>query len=346
MTKWYVIFSLLCFLAADALQAQSLKSRQNPFGTPALLQGQRSFSYDLETLNAGYQELQAPFVSLNEGEIWDDPNYVIDIPFDFEFSGKKLVRLVTAGLGGALVGYYEDPLDPEVVYLSPFDVDLMDRGNLGTVSLSPIRMKQDVIGGNQVLIVEWQNAGFYNEWDELGTMDMFVNFQARFFEGTNVIEFHFGTSDITNPALIYEGESGAYIGFANFNLESGDVSDFHLLEGPAANPTLTSEDATITGTPPSGTIYRFTPTDPSSIQENNALGLTLWPNPATDLLLLHTEGRMVEQATIFSVAGQPLWTAQHLAGDPLIPVAHLAPGTYFLQVRTERGSETFQWVKL
>lgn len=349
MTKWYVFFLLLGLTAGYTLQAQTLKSEKRlvKWTKPGAEGGQRNFFYELTVENGTWEAVQAPFESLNQGEVWDDPEYLVGLPADFDFLGEALDTLVTTSLGGAFGGAFANPALPLIAYISPFDADLLDRGQLAgnDVSLSPIRSKVVEMNGQDVLIVEWNNAGFYDEWDQSGTMDMFINFQAWFHAGTDVIEYRFGPSNITDPDLIYFGEPGTYIGFASFDLEAGDVSDIHLLQGPAASPSLSSEEITISGTPPNGIIYRFTPADPSSVQENASLGLALWPNPATDMLLLHTEGQMVEQATILSIAGQPLWTAQQLTADPVIPVAHLTPGTYFLQVRTARGSETFPWVK-
>jgi hypothetical protein len=345
MKNRYTLLPLMILLALG-LNAQTPGGKQRLFDISKMPhdQGQRSFFYDFEVETAPYIDL-TDAISLNEGEIWDDPGYIVVPPFPFNCMGVGVASLITGGLGGALIALDEDPQSSLVAYISPFDVDLMDRGSLaGNQSLSPISYKVSGATGSRILVIEWKNAGFYNEYDELETMDMFVNMQAWFHEGSNIIEYRFGPSNISDPDLIYYGDPGPFVGMATVDIEAGGVSNLHLLEGPAANPTLTDQEIYITGTPPNGIIYRFTPMSSSTDPVTGAAGLELWPNPTGDALNLRMEG-MIDQATILSLRGQPVWTGSQLNGQTAIPVDHLPAGFYFLQVQSAQGSQTLKWVK-
>jgi hypothetical protein len=346
MKKWYTLLTLMALLA-HGITAQISGEKQRRFNLPNMQQDQglRSYFYDFEVDTAPYTELTNA-ISLNAGQIWDDPEYYLSMPFPFNCMDVQITAIITEGLGGALVAFDGNPQSTILAYLAPFDVDLLDRGALaGNQSLSPISYKVSGAIGSRILVIEWKNAGFYNEYDELGTMNMFVHLQTWFHEGSNIIEYRFGPRDISNPNLIYDGSAGPVLGLYSFDVLEGVLPYIHMLEGPAANPMLTDwQHANLTGTPPNGIVYRFTPMSSSTHPVTGAAGLALWPNPTGEALNLRMEG-MIEQATILSLSGQPLWTGSQLPGQTLIPVDHLPAGFYFLQVQSAQGSQTLKWVK-
>jgi hypothetical protein len=244
-------FTLLFMLSLSALQAQ--------------------FIYTFSTDNGTYTDLTGA-TSINNGEVWDDPEYVVDLPFEFSVNGHAISTLTFIGLGSEL-GF--EIGDDEFATISPFGADIIDRGSDGVVSLSPISY---VVEGNapaRVLKIEWKNAGSYDEFDALGTTEMFVNLQVWLFEGSNKIEYHYGPSSITDADLFYTGETGPIVGVVDIDFNAG-YSNAHFLTGLASNPSLTEEESFLDGTPDNGMIYRFAidqPLDVTVIGVNGNCGL-------------------------------------------------------------------------
>jgi hypothetical protein len=160
--------------------------------------------------------------------------------------------------------------------------DLIDRGYDSGTSLSPLSYKVEGNTGSRILKIEWKNVGSY---DEGAPYNMFMNFQMWLYEGTNIIEYHYGPSMINNPFVFYYEETGAYIGFLTIDDVNYDFLNIHLLNGPAATPVLSVNEAAINGTPANGTIYRFSPVtlDISAISAVSS-SVSLYPNPAGDIV--------------------------------------------------------------
>ncbi|GEM_PF-1122139 len=79
------------------------------------------------------------------------------------------------------------------------------------------------------------------------------------------------------------------------------------------------------------------------------VGMMLYPNPATDILILETETYFQENATIivFKPIGQTILTTTWPAGEKKkqIEVEHLSNGLYFISIATETGVKNLKFVK-
>lgn len=304
----------------------------------------RAFLYDFSVHQAPYAPLDNP-VSLNQGEIWDDPNdYIVPVDFPFAFMGLELSFLSIGGFGAVVYGFSDDPESQTAAVLVPFDTDLIDRGIADTLSLSPISYQVEGQPGQRILKVEWSNAGSYDEWSEWGSTSMHISFQMWLYEGTDVIEYHYGPEMINDPAVFYFQGIGAFIGLSGFDLENIAFVDIHLLQGPASDPELTDLEFPVTGTPAEGTVYRFAPVASAMDQADPGIVTDVWPNPARERLYLRAAGP-IEKVTIYTVGGQPVWSGTHFDASSGIPVDGLAPGMYFLQLESARARQHMRWVK-
>jgi hypothetical protein len=59
----------------------------------------------------------------------------------------------------------------------PFGSSLIDRGFGSGNSQSPLSYQVTGNSGDQIFKIQWENAGFLNEYDALGTLNDYINFQ-------------------------------------------------------------------------------------------------------------------------------------------------------------------------
>jgi hypothetical protein len=71
--------------------------------------------------------------------------------------------------------------------------------------------------------------------------------------------------------------------------------------------------------------------------------LAIYPNPATDLLLIESSDKMINEIKIINVKGEKILKIQNFESknNPL-NIRHLASGIYFLIAKTEKGNITFK----
>jgi hypothetical protein len=139
MKKALLLFFSVCFLLFD-VDAQTQSESKNSILEASKGHGNNRssgvFTYTLTTFNETYNELTGS-ISLNNGEIWDDPEYLVPIGFPFELNGNTITFLQMYGVGAALAS---PTAEQDVVgIVAPFETDLIDRGyNEDNQSESPI----------------------------------------------------------------------------------------------------------------------------------------------------------------------------------------------------------------
>ena len=252
MKKVY-LFTFLATLFVSALTLQSHAQKGN-WHFPENTSTSRSvFLYTLTTLNEPYTDLTGA-TSINNGEVWDDPEYVVPIGFSFELNGNPVTALQFFGSGSLMAGPTGDPEILTAVF--PFEMDLIDRGEINGTSLSPLSYKVNGSAGSRICKIEWKNAGSFEEFNENNSLNMFINFQLWLYEGSNRIEFHFGSNNINNPDLFYGG-FGIYMGTTDLNVNTDELYNPHFFGGSIDSPFLIAAAEPIDGTPSAGTVYRL-----------------------------------------------------------------------------------------
>ena len=306
-------------------------------------------TYTFSAFTGGYNNLVVP-TSLNNGQIWDDPNYTVPIGFTFEYFGEATTSMYISndGLGGLLKSG-ECGVDPNESYLFAYGADIIDRGYDGTGSLSNISHKTQGTVGSRICKVEWNNVGFYNGNDDgNGNKIDYLNFQLWLYEGTNAIEIHFGPKSISEPTVDFEGETGSFVALLDkYECVGGGFLGHELmLSGSPASPTLYDNVYSINdtllylnGVIPPLTVYRFLPALTTSQAEISSISpFSIVPNPAQDQLRLvrdESEVSDIVRAFIVDVNGKVLLS--ELEFNQEISISDLRSGMYFVQVELESG---------
>lgn len=298
-------------------------------------------SFSVKAQNYTFSQITATYVdltgttSLNNGEIWDDPEYILVLPFPFFINGASMNSINVSD------GYItQNATTPIIQTLAPFAMDLLDRGDNGTTSLSPISYKTEGTVGNRILKIEYKNCGSFYD----ANLAMFINFQVWLYETTNVIEYHYGQSSISNLTVFYDGDTGAYIGFGGSD-ENENISNAHFLTGSATNPTLSTSLnlLPITGTPPANTVYRFTPTTLSNASIQKSI-VSIYPNPFNNLL--NIEGLETGYTySIYDLQGKIIQKNDELSSSQTIDTSSINNGVYFIKIISENETITKKLVK-
>ncbi len=299
----------------------------------------RSFNYNFSVLTGTYSNLTGA-TSLNDNTVWDDPEFSISLPFPFIFNGNNNANIIYfSGMGGELATGTEDDFAD---FILPLACDLIDRGYDLGISLSSIGYLVEGTEGNRILKIEWKNVGSY---DEGAPYNMYINFQMWLYEGTNIVEYHYGPSMINDPDLFYY-YPGAFIGITSYNESLDSAFNIHMLTGPAASPTLSTAFETVIGTPPPGTIFRFSPVD-LSVQEDNFCNneFFIYPNPAIEIITLkfsEKKDRLIEISDLTGKVIRKLAVSDELT---MIDISDLKPGIYFISMLTDYSWSAQKFLK-
>lgn len=330
-----VLLGLLAMLTFFAAMAQN-GQKNSRFKLAPQTENTANLVYSFNLQSATYTPLTGA-ISLNNNTIWDDPSFVIPMPFAFNVQGQQVDSLVLDGLGGSLIGIKNGV--PEFTVVAPFDADLIDRGYDSSISLSPISYKVDGAAGSRILKIEWKDAGSYAEYaDSGGVLSMYISFQAWIYEGSNIIEYRYGANTINNPVLFYDGDDGAFIGTA---ISDGNIPVANLLVGAATAPTLSLTLVAITGTPANGVVYRLTPLGggTSSVNENSfASKMNAWPNPVTDVLNLELKNEQQALIGLYNLQGQKVKQQLLTESRSSLDMSDLPAGAYLLRMEGQAGS--------
>jgi len=226
------------------------------------------FRYSFKDTSATYVPLIGG-TSLNGTTIWDEQKYVAPMPFSWTMDSSFTLNSLKLKLSG-YPGIVVDTAATNNVNGFFFgDFDIADRGLLsGTASYSPIRYLTAGTAPNRIFKVELSNAGFWNEPDLYLTMNDYFNWQIWIYEGSQIVEFHYGPSQITYPKdYYYSQNTGPLCGYAkHVNEYSGfpSTGTYYFLKDittPKIDtdylPTLPS--ISLSSWPANGRVFRFVP---------------------------------------------------------------------------------------
>lgn len=286
-------------------------------------------SQEFEALNDG--------TPLNDGEVWDqNSNFPLTFSFDFKVKDQNYSNINVRAGGIDFVGPGTKRLN---VFFSPFGGAIIkDKGE--TESLSPISYKEDVIDGNKVLKIEWQNAGFKATPSDTGDEDDFVTYQVWLIENINLIKIVYGPSQST---LGTYGDSGSAQGpFTKLSINNTTITP----TGAADNPSYSFEDCSlpcyghITGTPSEGIVYNFALDMTSNPITYRVPELVLYPNVLQNGQI-HLEayyGFDFQNHTIHFFDSNGSKIPFDYSGSLSFDVSHFAAGVYFVIIRDSKGT--------
>jgi len=93
-------------------------------------------------------------------------------------------------------------------------------------------------------------------------------------------------------------------------------------------------------------IRTVIPDQPSSIDGNKGMDVSIYPNPASDHIVVIVANGSAESMEIFNLAGQLKYSKTNIYADQQIEIGHLDSGLYILKVETGTGVSMHKFLKL
>ena len=302
-------------------------------------------NYYFEQFSNNYSDLSNS-ISLNNSNVWDDPEFNIPIDFEFKLFNTPISELTLGGGYGAML--YS--LDLEYS-LWPIRADIIDRGfaedKEGTsidslVSVSPISYKTSGSNGSEILKIEWRNVGFFE--DE--ALTYYMNFQLWMYEGSDMIEIHFGNSNVDDNFWYQEMN---FSGFVDANLDFETAAGFILREVNGVyqfDYSQLEEEPTYyyTSVPENGTVFRFYPEYAIGTEEVKTAVKT-YPNPVNNYLFIENKLGTELSYKVMSLDGIVVNIGNSCLSKIQLDLSELKPGVYLLSYKSSGKSTQQSFVK-
>jgi len=291
-------------------------------------------NYYFEQFTQEYTDLSNP-TSVNNNLIWDDPGYTIPVGFEYNLFNNTSNQIVfNYDLGGII-----DTQCHESIAIIASTADLADRAyeedqyedNTGTEgSLSPISYQLDNSDNSKVFKLEWNNAGFYEDDEN----NYYMNLQLWIYEGSDVIEIHYGPSNV--PDYFYTWEEDV-CGLSEYDWNTGTGQSYVVEEGEdgyqfgAVNfDDYNWEPNFFTSAPENGTVFRFYPEYAIGMYELEST-IKIHPNPAADFLSIENDEQLPMEYQVVSLDGRILKTGTSSEQKIQIDLSDLNTGMYFVR---------------
>lgn len=274
-----------------------------------------------KNVNGTYTELLSPTV-LNNGKWQQQSEFTAQLGFNFYFlNGYYSTVKIRPAVSAILFG------NDNMIICGNISNIFQDKGN--ATSLSPISHKTDVVNGKKVFKVQFKNMGF-----SYGDPADFWNYQIWLYEGSNKIEYRFGSNIIKAVVTAFDNIPGPIVYL--MNTSAGTVST-SLVNGPIENPTYVEAAdfgvESLWGVPANGTIYSFSPKQFTAISEKEIqTEISLSPNPANSKLnIQHNNNSSIESFSLTNVLGEKVLEVK--MPDASIDVSSIAAGVYFANIK-------------
>ena len=345
--KKIILLSLLTL----SLTAQTQKRARigNSFSSTEKLQSAPvNTLYTFSTFTAAYQPITG--TSISNGTKWDDPSYSVPMGFDFKLYNS---HATTINFLEGTHATFNNANVTTITLMSPMFEDLCDRaftandneGDPGGISDISYTVTGTI--GSRICVIQVKDAGFFGEINANSSSVSFVNFQLWLYEGTNDIEFRYGNVDIQNLGDNLSNPSGFLCGLAEqINLNTVANVSSNVLNGPSANPTMTSISTAlnevVTGTVQSGRVYKFSratppPTNTVSISQYAVESqFNLYPNPASKTLYYKGNTSELKNAEInfYSFDGRLVLSKKV---EQETDISEMVRGVYFVNIQSVNG---------
>jgi hypothetical protein len=303
--------------------------------------------YTLTVLNEDYTELSEAG-SVVGGEVWDDPQATLTLGFEFQIMDEVISEIILVGPGGQIVSNIKQD---SVHFMAPYLADLMDVG-YDSVSISPLLYTTEGNPGSRIFKLEYQNAGFYAEWQESGTFDNRISFQMWLYEGTNVIEYRFGENLVTQGTLVhFAGAPLIGIGSNADTVGEGGWENFWILNGDPLAPQISNLQSqfelplVLDSEPPAGTVYRFSPLV-TKVNENNAPAVSvIYPTLVNSQLSINWDNDKT-MASILDISGKMISTHSIQRGINQLDLSALSSGQYIIHIVGDDANIKQRFTKL
>ena len=283
--------------------------------------------------------------SLNQGMVWDVPDWSMPLGFEFEYLGYNFDSLVFYGYDayGAELLFKNITGGSPDCQISAYMMDLIDSeyDNNGKAA-SDVRYALEGTPGSQIFKLEWSNVAFYNDDIQATNYSMRMNFQMWLFEQDNAIEFHYGPSENLDNAVIQD-YNGIPVTFIRNYVEVPDYAweGAYMLTGDPSSPTwiyaATPGDfdnaSFLTDTPVDGTVYRFIPTLVGVPTISDELAISVYPNPTSDKVNINWTKDYKTLVQVFDAIGRTVYIGQLNRGVNTIDASAWESGLYSIYIK-------------
>ena len=279
--------------------------------------------YQLTSGNEAFTSLSLPNTPIDWPFDWDDETAIVPFGFSFPVGDLTYDSLFLSSNGWAV------STDAQYEF-NAYYVDLIAAGDETSVAY-----KTENVDGENVLKIEFLNAGFYE--DTSGTAR--TSFQFWFYE-SGCWESRIGPSIIVDTVLIFEQYPGPFIGYANYTLET-----VQALVGPSNSPELLTIDSiafpSLNDVPNDGAFYAFCEESAAALEHmQGGNQIDVFPNPATTHLFVRSEwnGAWI----VSDLQGRLIAKGLKNEFEAAIELTMLSEGMYFFQPAIEKPIRFFK----
>jgi hypothetical protein len=306
------------------------------------------FAYNFTKQTQSYNSLTG-YTSISNKSIWSaDTTFTVPIGFTFKL-GTVTTNKIYITAGNFISATTKTA---KQTGFSMLGTGLADRGKDWMTSRSDVRYTTTGATGSRILKVEVFNAGFDDEYEMNGEMKDSISLQVWLFEGTNVVEFHYGSSMVSNfsdyfgPAMMS--------GFVkNIDTATGVFEKYYVVNGTASATSIDSivsitQPKGLNSVPASGTVFRFTPKGnaPTAVDGIESAPLArVYPTQCTGAFTIEHNSSHPLEYMLVSAAGQVVAQGAAASGKSAVDISSLAPGAYTIRLADE-ATKTYMGQRL
>lgn len=314
------------------------------------MQAQSFTPYSFSKLNQSYNYLSGA-TSLTSGSLWDDTVVVAPIGFNFKFlnntNSSDSILFSTWGFLAFRNEYFPSPLIWMGRSMVPFAGDLREKSLAqGGAPESDISYQTTGTAGSRIFKLQCKNIGFYD--DTTGTDSL--NFQVWLYEGSNVIEYHYGPSQLDDNAWYWQ-DGGCRVGIYNdvsidTVLVEYTINDCTYIMGDSNTAMAThittplnffapNSNYVLTGGPNNGQVFKFSPSMNTAVT-NTDLFKEVYVIANHSSCILHHTGQ-VSVALFYDSYGNIISMISKPTQLQNISKENLSRGIYFLELVHQSG---------
>lgn len=289
--------------------------------------------------------------NITSGLTWDEESFKIPMGFSAKIGSASISDFALSLSFGFAPA--TDTMGVIQGFAAFSGADLEDRGWLTGTASSPIRYALSGAAPNRIFKLELFNAGFFEEEVNYGTLNDYINMQIWVYESSNIVEFRYGSSQITYPADYFLFGNAPLIGMGkDFDFSATTFSTMYELTGSTSSPLVDSATdvaslTTMNAYPAEGTVYRFIPkataTGIGTLTLSNQL--QVYPTIVSNSFTINSQINGI-QAQILDMSGRLVLSPGILnMGKSVVDISSLASGVYMLQLSSQQGNVLYKIMK-
>lgn len=329
------------------------------------VQSQTLYPYSFSSNTSAYQELSGA-TPLFQGIKWDDTVEYIPIGFPFKWAYDNYsIDSIYVDTYGMLHAKFDSifiwglPSSSMSAYWADLCDVALNKADSTLPAQSEISYQTTGNVGSRIFKVQFKNCGFYND---TSAQDV-ANFQIWLYEGSNIVEYHYGGQSIQDIELNFDA-TGPHIGLeykttitmSGNNITNFTIDSFSNLSGTNTSFTnnFYSTPVSLFGalpnsyfmlsTPDSGQVFRYTPLFQAGLNQQEVFKNTIvYPTQVQQTVFIKSDLK-VFVADLLDMNGNVL---RHYASSNYsqLTLPALSTGNYFLRLQNGNAMEVFKLQK-